>query len=131
MIKSVKSLFPLFILLMSVYLQQYRGTFCKSISVTSVKSSNCFIAEKKQHTILFNTKEENKHNHITDIEEKENEVVSFKKYSSFSPNIYTPFYTQLSDCLFQYTQIHLFFFKHFSYYPSSKSLYLLFEVIRI
>lgn len=43
----------------------------------------------------------------------------------------TPFYIQLSEYLFQYTQIHFFFFKLFSYSPSYKSLYLMFEVIRI
>lgn len=129
MIKLLKPLLCFCILLLS------GCTFYESIITTPAKNIKDFVTQKSQYLAckpaLSRTKEENKQTHTTDIEEKENEIISFKKYSSFSPNIYTAFYTQLSDCLFQYTQIHSFFFKFFSYYPSCKSLYLLFEVIRI
>ncbi len=133
MIKSVKSLFPLCILQLREYLQHNGWIFYRYNSSSLIKTNNGFIAEKSQHldskSALSITKEEKEQNHTTDIEEKE--VISFKKYLSFSNNITTPFYTQLPEFLFQYTQIHFFFFKFLSYSPSYKSLYLMFEVIRI
>ena len=118
MIKLFESLFALCIVMMSEYVHLYEYTFYEHISTAAVKNSNRLVEEKKQHSVskivIFNTKEENKQNHTTDIEEKENEVVSFKKYSSFSNNIHPLFYTQQSHYLFQYTEIHSFFFKHFS-----------------
>ncbi|AXE19475.1 hypothetical protein DR864_17860 [Runella rosea] len=134
MIKLFKSLFPLCVLLVGGYIQHHGGTFYESINSSTVKNKQYLIVEKKQYSVskpvLFN-QGKNKQNRITDIEEKENEIVSFKKYSLFSNNVNTPFYTQTAEYSFQYTQLHFFFFKLFSYYPSCKSLYLIFEVMRI
>jgi hypothetical protein len=135
MIKLLKYLLPLCILLLSGYLYCHEGTIHTPIRISSVKNSNYFIGENSQNSIiepaLTTEKRETKQNPITDIEEKENEVISFKKDLSFNTNIAALFYTQIAEYFFQYTQIQLFFFKHFSYYPSSKSLYLIFEVMRI
>lgn len=129
MIKLLKPLLWLCILLLS------GCTFYESISTAPAKNIKYFIVQKSQHSaykpVLSSTKEENKQTHTTDIEEKENEAISFKKYLSFSKNIGALFYTQKVEYFFQYTQIDFCFFKTFSYYLSFKSLYLLFEVMRI
>mgnify|MGYP001810902838 CR=1 FL=1 len=127
MIKLLKSLLLLYILLLSGFLQYHGSVFYESISTFSVKRNQNSIIQPR----LSNTKEKNRQNHIIDIEEKEKETVSFKKYLSFHNNTATPFYTQIAEYLFQYTQIFFPIFKHFSYYPFGKSLYLIFEVMRI
>lgn len=135
MIKSVTFLFPLCILLLSGYLQQQEYSFYEFISTPSLKNVNCFTLQTHHYSIssfaLSNKKEQQKQTHITDIEEKENETVSFKSHVGFSNNINTRFYTQITEYFFQYIQIHLSFFKRFSYFLSCESLYLLFEVMRI
>ncbi len=127
MIKSLKSRLPLYILLLSGFLQHERSAFHESISTFSVKKKPNSII----HPRLSTTKGENQQNHIIDIEGKENETVAFKKHLLFHNSIATPFYTQIAEYLFQYTQILFPIFKHFSYYPFGKSLYLIFEVMRI
>ncbi|RDB03805.1 hypothetical protein DVG78_22255 [Runella aurantiaca] len=122
MIKLFKSLLPLCILLLSGYVQHHGGAFYELISPSAVKNKQYLVSKP----VLFN-----KQNRITDIEEKENEIISFKKYSASSNNIHTPFYNQIPEHFFQYTPIYLFFIKQFSYYPSCKSLYLIFEVMQI
>ncbi len=122
MIRLFKSLFPLCILLLSGYIQHHGGAFYEPIS-TSIAKNNQYLVSRP---VLFN-----KQNRITDIEEKENEIISFKNYSAFSNNIHTPFYHQIAEYFCQYTPIHLFFIKQFSYYPSCKWLYLIFEVMQI
>lgn len=129
MIKLLKPTLWLCILLLSGY------TFYEFISTAPAKNIKFFIVQKSQHSIykpvLSSTKEENKQTHTADIEEKENEANSFKKYLSFSKNITTLFYTQKVEYFFHYTQIDFCSFKICSYSLSLKSLYLLFEVMRI
>jgi hypothetical protein len=135
MMNLFKSLLPLCILLLSGYLQQEGIAFYKSIDSALKKNITHFAVEKGQHSVvnpvLSNTKEKNNQNYITDIEEKENELSTFKKNVSFNTIIKTAFYTQLSDCISPNTQLHLFFFKLFTYCPFYKSLYLRFAVMRI
>ncbi len=135
MIKLLKSLLSLFILLLSGYLYCHEGITYTSIGISSSNNSNYLTRENSQNftiePILATAKRETKRNHIIYIEEKANEVISFKKYLLFSNKIITPFYSQIATHLFRYTQIDLFFFTHSSFYPFCKSLYLIFEVMRI
>lgn len=133
MMKLFKSLLPLCILLLTKYFQQEDSAFYKSINSALEKNSTHFTVEKSQHLVvdpvLSNTNTENKQNYITDIEEKEES--SFKKNVPLSTVTKTVFYTQLSDYFSQHIQLHLFFFKLFTYCPFCKSLYLKYEVMRI
>lgn len=135
MVKLLRYLFPLYVLLVSGYFQHHGDTLYKSISSSVVKNNQyLLVIEKKQRSVckpVLSNKEDNQHNRITDIEEKKNEIISFKKYSAFSNNIHPLSRTQIAEYFFQYTPIYLFFIKQFFYYPSCKSLYLIFEVIRI
>lgn len=135
MIQLVKSLFALFILLLSGYFQYDNSTFSESHDSSSVKNSRYSIVENSQDSIfesaLNNKKADDIQSHPTDIEEKENQLNFFRKTISFSDILRTVFYTHLADYLFRYTLLPLFFLKLCFYYPFSKSLYLKFEVMRI
>lgn len=134
MIKSVKTLLTLCLFLLSLLLQSNGYAFYKSNTASSVKNSSCFALQKSQYSIsisaLSNMKGQQQ-NHITDIEEKDNKITSFKSYWVFSIDVPTSFCTRIVESLFRNTNIHLFYFKHLSYYSSCKSLYLLFETMQI
>lgn len=120
MIKSVKTLLALCLFLLGLLFQSNGYAFYKSNTASSIKNSSCFTLQKSQHSIsvsvLSNTKGQQQ-NHITDIEEKNNKITSFC--------------THIVESLFRNANIHLFLFKHLSYFSSCKWLYLLFETMQI
>lgn len=134
MIKSVKILLTLCLFLRSLLLQSNGYAFYKSNTASSVKNSSCLTLPKSPYSIsisaLSNTKGRQQ-NHLTDIEEKDNKITSFKSYSVFSTDVPTSFCTHIVESLFRNTNIHLFFFKYLYHFPSCNSLYLLFETMQI
>ncbi|AEI48214.1 hypothetical protein Runsl_1790 [Runella slithyformis DSM 19594] len=135
MIQLVKSPFSLFILLLSGYFQYAGSTLYESNDSSSVRNSHYSIPEKSHRSVffpvLYNKKGDNILSHSTDIEEKENQLNSFKKSIVFSAILKSAFYSHLSGYLFRYTLLPLFFLKLCFYHPFAKSLYLKFEVMRI
>jgi hypothetical protein len=131
MIMLFKSLFLLCILLLSGYFQSTVYAFHESNNIASVKNINGFFCRKNQNMVLkssFSHSKEQK-NQITDIEEKE--LSSFKLFTVFGSGVKNPFYAQILGIIFHCTRLQLCFFDYLSYYPSCKSRYLLFEVMRI
>lgn len=135
MIKSVKTLLTLRLYLLSILFQPDGYAFYKSNFASLATNRNCFTLQKSQasgiNSALSTTKGQQRQNHVTDSEEKGNKITSFKSYSVFSTDLPTSFCNQLVESLFRNTNIQLFFSKYLSYYPSCKSLYLLFETMQI
>lgn len=119
MIRLFRFLLPVCIILLSGYAQQNRHTYKRSVCFSSIKSA------------LSDSERENNTNHAAKLEEKEDELATFKKYIDVSNDFAPAFYISTSEYFSHYTKRYLFCNKHFSYFPFFRFLYLKFNVIRI
>ncbi|GGC05262.1 hypothetical protein GCM10011325_35170 [Dyadobacter sediminis] len=65
------------------------------------------------------------------VEEKEDESVSSKRYIALSKGFYTAFYTHTAGQFFHGIRKSIFQDRHFTYFPSCRFLYLRLKVFRI
>ena len=142
MIKLVKFLLPVCILLLSSYTQQRELVYYGSICPSAVRNPSgtaypaCYTGATGSQGLIFrsalsDTERENGLNHQASLEEKEDELASFKKFTAFSNNFVAAFYTYTPALCSQCARRSLYFFKPFSYFSTYRSLYLRFKVLRI
>ena len=135
----VKYLLLLCILLLSVHSQLYVHSGQGFARITVTKGSEgpgpahygTLQAEQAFKVRYFSpSPEESLRLEAADIEEEEDEVVSFKKFLERSGYLAAAFYSLLLALFFRYFKTSLLFCKHISY-NSSKRRYLVFQVFRI
>lgn len=140
MIKLVRFLLPVCILLLSGYTQQSGHVYRESLCQSPIKNEEVVLAcydsapdcqELIIRSGLSDTERENGLNHLANLEEKEDELASFKKFIEFSNDLAAGFYTYIPAQFSQYTIRSLIFFKHYTYFPTYRSLFLRFKVLRI
>lgn len=141
MIKKLRFILPLFIVLLSGYIQHSGRGYDESFFLSAIKDfegsvfSSCVSLPANQgfffQSLPSGSENSNIKNHATAIEEKDEELVAFKKYLAFGNEFYTAFYTHIPVGFRHFIPNRLFFSKNFCYFPSYKALYLLFKVFRI
>lgn len=141
MIKKLRFILPLFVVLLSGYIQHSGRGYNESFFVSAIKDfegsvfSGCLNLPANQgfffQSLPSGSENGSIKNHPTAIEEKDEELVAFKKYLEFGNEFYTSFYSQTPVSFRRFISNQLFFSKNFCYFPSYKPLYLLFKVFRI
>ncbi|GLU53972.1 hypothetical protein [Dyadobacter frigoris] len=141
MIKKLRFILPLFIVLLSGYIQHGSYGNSESVLLSALKDfegsvfNNCVSLQTNQvffiQSLPSDTESGNFKNHATAIEEKDEELVAFKRYLAFSNELYTASYTHTPGGFRYFVKHRLFFPKNFSYFQSHKALYLLLKVFRI
>ena len=141
MIKLFRFLLPICIILLSGYAQQNRNTYNGSVYFSFTKNPEGFIfgghnsilscQDLSIRPALSDSERESNINHAAKLEEKEDELATFKKYIDVGNHFASAFYITTSEYFSCHTKRYLFFSKHFSYFPFFRSLYLKFNVIRI
>ncbi|MCF0058797.1 hypothetical protein [Dyadobacter sp. CY356] len=141
MIKKLRFILPLVIVLLTGFFQHSGRGYSDSFFLSAIKDfegsvfSGCAGLPANQGFFLQSlpsgSENGNVKNHATAIEEKNEELVAFKKYLEFSYEFFTPFYSHNTGGFRPFIPNGLFLAKHFCYFPSYKSLYLLLKVFRI
>ena len=81
--------------------------------------------------VVSDIERENGLNHAAKVEEKEDELQSFKKHLDFNNDLNVPCVSQIPGYAHYYTQRFLFSNHNFSYLPSYSALFLRLGVLRI
>lgn len=141
MIKKLRFILPLFVVLLSGYIQHGGRGYSESFFLSAIKDfegsvfSSCLSLPANQgfffQSIPSGSENGSIRNHATAIEEKDEELVAFKKYLEFSNEFYTSFNTHTPAGFHHFITNRLFFSKNFCCFSSYNPLYLLFKVFRI
>ncbi|WP_159474921.1 hypothetical protein [Dyadobacter sp. 3J3] len=141
MIKKIRFILPLFIVLLSGYIQHIGRGYNESFFLSAIKDfEGCvfpdFVSLPGNQGMLIQSlpsgsEDGNVKNHATAIEEKDEELVAFKRYLEFSYEFFTPFFTHTPVGFRHFVKRRLFCSKDFCYFQSYKVLYLFFKVFRI
>ncbi|WP_221392871.1 hypothetical protein [Dyadobacter sp. NIV53] len=141
MIKLLRFLLPICILLLSGFFPQKGHSYNESVGFSLVQNAyrlafdgNIRVQQCQDlifKSALSNLEGENGTNHTANLEEKEDELVFFKKYTDISNGLTSTFNTQTPSYFSHFIKRPLFLNKHFSYFPYYKFLYLKFNVLRI
>jgi hypothetical protein len=139
MIKLLKFLLPLCVFLLGGYVQHFdtHQEFFRNFGSENSEMAalnGCFTTLNGQGFVIKSDTTDNERgagiHHRIDIEVKENELTSARKYFGFSNDL-NVFYTHISGSFIHYIKVSLLSCKHFYHFPSYKSLFLLFGVMRI
>lgn len=140
MIRVLKLFLPICILLLSGYIKPDGHSYEESVCFSSIKNTegSCFsgyVAAQNCPGVMISsvsdTERDNRLNHQAKLEEKEDELASFKKFIEFSSDFAITFYTQTPGQFSPFIKPCLFFYKHVFCFPSYKSLFLKLKVFRI
>lgn len=140
MLKLSRFLFPLCMLLLTAFVQHAGGAresfYLSSLNnfKASVFTGNGFL-KSSQHLIFrpdrSGKEKESALNVAVNVEEKEDEPVSSRKYIQLGRSFHAAFYTQKISRFCHYIRKNTVYFRQFAYSPSNRFLYLRLKVFRI
>ncbi|MBE9462636.1 hypothetical protein ACFP1I_09640 [Dyadobacter subterraneus] len=141
MIKKLRFILPLIIVLLSGYIQHGSRGYNESFFLSAIKDfegsvfSSCVSLPVNQgfsvQSLPTDSENGNIKNHATAIEEKDEELVAFRKHLEFGNEFFTDLSTNVAARFRHFITHRIFFSKSFCYFPSYKALYLLLKVFRI
>jgi len=112
----------------SVYLSSLQNFNASAFTGNGVLRSNLHLNFGRDRT---DKERKNAISVAVNIEEKEDESVSSRKYLALSKGLHAASHTQITSLFCHYIGKSAFYIKHFTYSPSYRFLYLTLKVFRI
>jgi len=137
--KLFKILLPVCILLFGGYIRlaghalggSFEDSAHKDLVPVNLFPFTCDCQELVVKSVLSDVERQNGLNHAAKVEEKEDELQSFKKQLDFNNNLSVAFFNKTTRYFFHNTQQLLFSYNNISYIPVYSALFLRLGVLRI